>query len=303
MQISPSIRNVSLINHGLKAKGDSAGSYFSFVNKIAYDSTAIDTMLTYSCLYGLSDVFEQSERFKIVAGPLPTPSYNGQKLPTILPYDSLQVYSGNPTTNAAIVLEDVQTFDAFDYSNSLDGYYFTNLDVLVKSTWRIYGLDTRQILYRQSRIDTISWYSAGSTWEKANENIPDRYVALEQAAHEAGSSFGKLITPSYRKVNRIWFVTDNPNMQLAASYVKQGDWTSAAKLWNGIATSRKNRLASLAAFNMALASEIKGNLELALYWIDHSFKLKPTEKSQLYKAKLLERIEQLNMLEAQLNIQ
>lgn len=300
MPISASIQNISLINHGLKAKGDSAGSYYSFINKIAYDTVPIDTMLTYSCLYGLMDIIQQSNRFNVVSGPLHTPSYPNLKLATILPYDTLQALSGNPTTNAAIVLEGVQTFDAFDYSNSLDGSYFTNLDILVQTKWRIYALDTREVILRQTRIDTISWYSAGASWEKANESIPDRYVALEQAANEAGSFFAKLITPSFRKVNRIWFVTDNPLMLKAADYVQKGDWSSAAGIWNGLATAHNNRLASLAAFNMALTCELKGELELAMYWIDRSCEIKLTEKNQLYKAKLQERVSQLNVLEAQL---
>jgi hypothetical protein len=303
LPIATSVQNVTLINHGLKAKGDSAGSYYSFINKIAYDSVPIDTMLTYSCLYGLLDIIEQSNRFNVVSGLLHTPTYNNQKLPSILPYDTLQSLSGNPLTNAAIVLESVETFDAFDYSNSLDGSYFTNLDILVQSKWRIYALDNREVILRQTRIDTISWYSAGASWDKANENIPDRYVALEQAASEAGGVFGKLITPSFRKVNRIWFVTDNPSMQKAADYVQKGDWTSAAKLWNGLATAHKNKLASLAAFNMALTCELKGELELAIYWIERSCEIKLTEKNQLYKTKLQERVAQLNVLEAQLNLQ
>ncbi len=299
--LPPEIKTLALFNHAIKAKGDSAGSFYAYIGKISYDTVGVDTMLSYSCLNGLAEVIDMSERYLIGTYPSPIPMNKNKKLPIILPFDTLARLSGNPPADAAIVLEDVQSFDDFNYSTSLDGYYFTGLEVLIKSSWRIYALKTREIIYRQTRIDTVRWYSGGAGWEKAVENIPDRFSALEQASREAGNLFGKLISPSYRPVNRIYYVTDNPAMQSAAAYVNKGDWSSAARVWNEIASGKRKRLAALAAFNMALASESEGHLEIAKYWIDRSFELKPEEKTIKYRDVINDRLKQIDLLEKQLN--
>ena len=62
-------------------------------------------------------------------------------------------------------------------------------------------------------------------------------------------------------------------MKLAKSYVKKGDWDAAIEIWMPLTDDQDVKISARAAFNMALASEIKGGLETAIEWAKKAQKL------------------------------
>ena len=50
--------------------------------------------------------------------------------------------------------------------------------------------------------------------------------------------------------------------------VKENDWDNAFRLWKGVYDSKKGKLRSYSAFNIALYNEMKDNVPEALKWLD-----------------------------------
>ena len=50
-----------------------------------------------------------------------------------------------------------------------------------------------------------------------------------------------------------------------------GDWDAAAKLWNEAANSSSRKVAGRACYNMAIISEINGDLNGALQWAKKAY--------------------------------
>ena len=85
----------------------------------------------------------------------------------------------------------------------------------------------------------------------------------------------------------------------ASKHIFNNNWQEAVKIWKPL-TSHKNRfIAARACFNMALASEANGNIEIALSWVKKSMKL-GNKKAKIYLKRLEKRKIDLAILEKQI---
>ncbi len=75
------------------------------------------------------------------------------------------------------------------------------------------------------------------------------------------------------KVSRTYYTGKSDDLKLAKSYVKKGDWDAAIEIWKDLVNSSDEKIARRSAFNMAIASEIKGGLDTAIEWAKKAQKL------------------------------
>ena len=54
---------------------------------------------------------------------------------------------------------------------------------------------------------------------------------------------------------------------------KQGDWDAAINIWRDLVNNPDEKIARRSAYNMAIASEIKGGLDTAIEWANKAQKL------------------------------
>jgi len=87
------------------------------------------------------------------------------------------------------------------------------------------------------------------------------YILGEKAAYH--------ITPSWFRQERTIYVGSNSRMQEAFSYSKKGNWNRAESLWLDLFDSKtKNSDKAKLANNIALANEMRDNLDAALRWAE-----------------------------------
>ena len=78
------------------------------------------------------------------------------------------------------------------------------------------------------------------------------------------------------------------------------DWDEAAELWKKETSSSDPKLAGMASFNMAIVSEIKGELDIAIEWAKKSYENYGNKKALKYLNILKNRKAGDNALEKQL---
>ena len=91
-------------------------------------------------------------------------------------------------------------------------------------------------------------------------------------------------------MDRFYYIRGHPDLKKAAILVKEEKWLDAAKIWKVLAYGPDNEIASRAALNMALVSEMNDNLDAALNWAIESYSLNKKESVEQYLKVLLERI-------------
>jgi hypothetical protein len=99
------------------------------------------------------------------------------------------------------------------------------------------------------------------------KELPESMVI--DLAHILGEKSAYHITPSWFRQERILYVGSNSRMQEALSYSKKGNWNKAEFLWLDLFDRKtKNSDKAKLANNIALAYEMRDNLEIALRWAE-----------------------------------
>jgi len=111
-----------------------------------------------------------------------------------------------------------------------------------------------------------------STSKMATSSAVRSHYAINQASYNAGVTYGRRIAPNLTSVQRKFFKKGNSDMEEAGRKACEGDWNGASDLWKKIATEKKDaELAGEATFNLALASEVNGNLDQAVQLCEKAY--------------------------------
>ncbi len=177
----------------------------------------------------------------------------------------------------------------FDNSNRYNN--FGTLKVYLSALFRVYDPEKKQLIEKHQYSDTIFWESEGKTLHSALRNLPLKKSAASEAAYWSGFYYGERLIPQWEEVDRFYFIRGHPKLKEAAILAKEEKWLDAAKIWKVLAYGPDNEIASRAAFNMALVSEMYDNLEVALNWAQKSYSLNKKESVEQYIKVLIKRIQ------------
>jgi hypothetical protein len=114
------------------------------------------------------------------------------------------------------------------------------------------------------QIDTLYWDGTDETGKSKKTLIPKKDAAIPIAAGVIGSNYAKHIQPSWTLVYRDIMTSGSSELKKAAKSALKNDWEGAATIWQKYAESKNKRNKIIALFNLALASEINGDVDQAL---------------------------------------
>ena len=231
------------------------------------------------CITGLSNMLENSERFLLKnTGGIELKGTGTSSFPIPLDWNQVKSICGSYAGDALLVLEtfdsDSRTImgDPVTRKRKVKGIkvkeisYPATLIMEIESGWRIYDLN-KQMIIDENKFTEIKEFSAwGPSPEQAVMSLPSKRRAIKDAGLFAGRQYGFRISPIWIKVNRLYYSGKFDELKSAKKYIKQGDWDSAIEIWTPLTSDNDMKLAGRSAFNMALASEIKGGLNAAIDW-------------------------------------
>ena len=233
---------------------------------------------------GLTDELIKDGRFASVRrlDSLDLRSYGAGVFPTYLSWDTVEKICRE---NAADILFSLELFDAESkvalgavpmlLANPL--YAVATLDqsigvnTRVKTGWRIYDPATRTILDEYVLYKDLSFQ--GNTVVRTGNSLLGRQEAVKQSGICAGQTYASRIVPYSIRVSRFYFVRGDRNFILAKRMAQSGDWDGAAKIWQQESTSSSRKAAGRACYNMAIISEINGDLNGAVTWSSKAYEV------------------------------
>ena len=105
------------------------------------------------------------------------------------------------------------------------------------------------------------------------DRMPSDKELVKYAAAFSAEVLAHQVVPYWEHTERAYFTGGCVEMRDAAVYVKEGDWEGAKALWLSLYEHRKSgKVKARAALNLALASEMTGDLDAARKWLDEAGK-------------------------------
>ena len=169
----------------------------------------------------------------------------------------------------------------------------------IKTGWRIYDP-------QQKTINDEIYLSNGFTFTAGVINAPQAITALmarkeliKQTADQLGRNYALRIIPYWQEVTREYYVKGTPQFRVAMRKARTGNWEEAGALWMKETENRKRKIAGRACYNMAIISEINGELDQAVSWAQKAYEDYNNRLALRYVNILRDRQEEVRVLEYQ----
>lgn len=262
--LSPKIKNVTLVSRNLKYTNDTLQNYYSKNYKLTRDlrTENNDSIVIAACFDSLSNKMEEQGRFNKIT-VLPVSSLPKRYLKRIVAPSRNLVQKISSDTNAdAIIFLDM--FSGFysvyptDYNNQ------SIAQVVTASVWTIYNPINNQILHHTSLIDTIYWDGMDDQDHYKAISIPNKTNALAIAAGLAGIKYSEILIPHWSQVYRQTFSSNKIDFRNAAQLAKKNQWKEASVIWEKYTNSNNKRYRLHSLYNLAVANEMEGNIDNAI---------------------------------------
>lgn len=157
-----------------------------------------------------------------------------------------------------------------------------NISTTVKTGWRMYDPNQRLILDEFGDADVLTFTASLFNITNTVEALLGRKEAIKQDANRLGHRYALRILPYRFNVSRDYYVKGNQNFKIAKHKIRTGNWDAAATIWLNEANNSKRKLASRACCNMALISEMNGDVDGAIQWCQKSYETRRNKLALRY---------------------
>lgn len=275
------IKTVAVVN---RTQASQATQGIDAVHKVlSLETNDLQKAGAKASMNGLTDELLKNNRFTDVRPlSLDLRSYGAGIFPSALPWDSVDRICGQSNTDALFSLELFDTESKINYgatpaninvglANIPAVQHHVNMTTSVKTGWRIYDPATRTILDEYVLNRDISSSASGINPVVAASALNGRIEAVKDVSTQAGQAYAARILPYWIRVSRDYFVGGNDNFVTAKRKAQAGNWDGAAAIWKQETKDPDGKLAGRACYNMAIISEINGNLDEAIQWAQKSY--------------------------------
>jgi hypothetical protein len=282
VSIPANIKSVAIVNRSQASK---ATQTIDVIHKVlSLETNDLQMAGAQASLHGLSDELMKNNRFtevKPLSG-IELRSYGAGVFPSALLWDSVEKICRESKTDALFALElvDIETKVGYEASPTRVNLGVAslpaiqqqvNMTTFVKTGWRIYDPSTRIILDEYIIGRDISSSGSGINPAVAASALIGRKEAVIEVGNKAGEAYASRILPYWIRVSRNYFVGGDDNFKTAKRRAQSGNWDGAAQIWQQETKNTVGKLAGRACYNMAIISEINGDLDGAIQWAQKSY--------------------------------
>ncbi|MBA4411658.1 MAG: DUF6340 family protein [Bacteroidota bacterium] len=318
-ELPTDIQSITLMNRSMNTqfenyREDSLQVYFyrkGFqLSKIVLDSVASDTTIR-----ALAELLFESGRYDVVVplernlrrefiesgnyGILSSIERNISKelsyeqLPDTLNPFIVKKICSDFNTDALLVLERFSNKVMADYSFEKVGvndYHYASVDVKYDAFFRIYKPGKKTLVKEIELIDTIYWESSDYNQVRLFSKLPSVKQALINAGIKIALEVDKKLSPTWTSERRGYFLF-SPKNDRGQQLMNDNNYDEASKYWTEMAQSTNKKIRSKAEYNLALMSELSGDIDGALEWGLKSFYSYYRHQTEAYLKKLKARKE------------
>ncbi|MBN2273054.1 MAG: hypothetical protein JXR41_02825 [Bacteroidales bacterium] len=148
------------------------------------------------------------------------------------------------------------------------GSYSVNGIAVIHFGIRLYDPASQKIIDEYQVSHRLNINAGGYTVQDAVNYVLNKVEAINQASYYAGRIYGERITPSYYTVVREFYDRPrrNDDLRIGVRKSEVADWNGAIESWTRALNDKKRKVRRRAAFNIAVAYEVLGDIEKAKEW-------------------------------------
>jgi hypothetical protein len=276
------IKTVGIVNRSLASKEtkilDAVDKAFSL------EGPNLDKEGAQSTISGLSDELAKNERFTSVKdlNNVELRTIGAGSFPTPLSWDIVEKICKDNNVDALFALEMFDTDSKISYAanpvsiktplGNVPGLeHEASMVTTVKTGWRIYDPVGRNILDEYPISRSIAHSSSGINPAVAASALIGRKDAVKEVGSKIGHVYAVRIIPYWLRVTRDYYVRGSDEFRIARRKAQTGNWNEAGQLWEQQTKNSDPKVAGRACYNMAIISEINGDLDAAIGWSQKSY--------------------------------
>lgn len=302
--VSPEIQSVTILDRSLTPEftNQDRDSLEKILVKhdlqldtIFHDSIAADTAIQVTA----KALFESS-RFDVVVPEQHNILINDNG-GVLLPLDKgfIEKICKEFNTDGVLVLESFSEHMTTDFSvkryNLGYGYgrtireYSGIFNLLYTTVWRLYQPELDPPIIRYEVNDSIFWDSWDYSLRQMYNKLPSVKEALIGGGLASAKDIANDISPEWKDEIRKYYITGNKKIDTAIQLIKENKWKEASEIWKKYSSVASKSMRSKIEFNLALAAEMNGDIDLAINWATKSCNTKFTGAANQYLQELLQR--------------
>lgn len=280
--IAPEIKTIGIIDRSTPT--DQTKSLDALDRLLSLEGADLDSIGTLEAIKGVTDELAANDRFnevKLLSGlKFRTSGLGG--MPAPLTWDQVEGICRDNGTQALFALELYDTDTRVSYSTGKTSIktplgnipaleHNASMETLVKTGWRIYSPSDKAILDEHIVAESVIFAGKGINPVAAVAGMIHRKDAVKEVSRKAGHIYALRLIPYRLRVTRDYFVKGTDNFKVAKRRAQLGKWDEAAELWEKETDNPKMKIAGRAHYNMAIISEINGNLDEAVSWAQKAY--------------------------------
>ncbi len=280
--IAPEIKTIGIIDRSTPT--DQTKSLDIIDKVLTLEGASLDSIGTLEAIKGVTEELAANDRFnevRLLSGlKFRTSGLGGMPVP--LTWDQVEDICRDNGTQALFALELYDTDTRISYTTEPGKVktplgdipvlnHSASMETLVKTGWRIYSPSDRAILDEHIVAESIVFAGKGINPVAAVAGMIHRKDAVKEVSRKAGHIYALRLIPYRLRVTRDYFVKGTDNFKVAKRRAQLGKWDEAAELWEKETDNPKMKIAGRAHYNMAIISEINGNLDEAVSWAQKAY--------------------------------
>lgn len=295
-----SIHSLTLVNRALTPEfqnfaEDSLQQYF-YDQGFNAQSVALDSVAADTTLRALGELLYESGRYDVVI-----PQARNMKrdlkfylVPESLDWDEVESICTDFETDALLAIERYYNKIMTHYATIGDEWGTASIDSKYDVVVKVYDPKKREIVRQIVATDTISWRDGDQSTKRLFSRMPSIKQCLIQTGIQAALDLDQRLSPSWVKDGRIFFLVADGDESRINNWVNALEWQTAYDYWANFARNPKSTIRCKAEFNLALASEMLGNIDQAIEWAAKSYQTRYMNQTDNYLKKLKQRKEILD---------
>jgi hypothetical protein len=271
------VKSVGVINRSIPTDDTKV---FDEIDKVfTLEGVDLDSDGSLEAIRGLSDELMNNKRFSEVKtlNDIDFRTSSLENFPSPLSWEIIDQICNETGSTGLFSLEKFDTDTRVSYSanqveietpiGKIPGIeHQADMETTVKTGWRIYDLAGKKILDEYVESESISSSGRGINPLVAAKALTGRKAAVIEVSNRAGQNYAFRIIPYRIRVYRDYFVKGSDNFKIAKRKAQMGQWDEAGELWKKETDNPKMKVAGRAVYNMAIISEINGDVDTALEW-------------------------------------
>ncbi len=309
INVPQDIKRLAAVNRSLPAKGEGFNNVLEGV--VTGEGLFVDKDASRRTIDGIANGLASSPRFTIAIPNLELKGTGTAQWPLPLDWPQVEKICKDNQTDALLVLE---TFDSNNSHNTTtvnkkrteNGKeipyveFVAHLGIAINAGWRIYDPKNKKIIDQNVYVDRMDWEKNGPTEKDAIKLLPSQRNATMDAGYFAGQQYARRISPTWVWTSRSYYVKGIDSFKTAKRKVQSQQWNEAAEIWQAALKDPKQKVAGRAAFNLALAAEVDGKLDVAVEWAKKAYSDYGCKAARSYTNVLYQRLNDQERLKQQM---